>query len=285
VTHDGRSRRSRLYGQLLGLAAVCALLGIWEGAAYWLAATNQYGSSLLPTIQHVITTSLPQIAGFTGRALTTTTEPSFRGAIEVLLTQSRFTLVRLLLGTSIGVALGITVGALMAMSRVGRAVVGPPVLVARNIPPLALVPLFVVWFGDQESGRIIYVAFVVFSMVVVNTVHAIENLDPIWVSYARTLGAGRRKIFTSVLLPGSLPEIAAGLKVVIGLSWAIVLAAEFIAAHNGLGSLLIIGETFFDVGLMIVVVIVFIAYSLVLNTAFDALTRRLARGLPQSGVE
>jgi ABC-type nitrate/sulfonate/bicarbonate transport system permease component len=280
-----RTWRSRLRGHLLGLVAVCALLGIWEGTAYWIGATHEYGSSLLPTIQYVAKHSFPQIAGFTGEALSSTTKPSYWGAVGVLLTQSKFTLVRLLLGTAMGVLLGVLVGSIMAVSRSGRAVIAPPVLVARNIPPLALVPLFVLWFGDSELGRVIYVAFVVFSMIVVSTVHAIENLDPVWIQYARTLGADRRKIFTSVLLPAALPEVAAGLKVVIGLSWAIVLAAEFIAAHNGLGSLLIIGETFFDVGLMIVVVIVFVLYSLIMNAAFDALTRYLARGMPQSGVE
>jgi ABC-type nitrate/sulfonate/bicarbonate transport system permease component len=272
---------SRIRAHLVGLLSVALLIGAWEVAAHWLAATNPNGADLLPTVEHVITKSIPETAGFSNRSLSEVSEPNYFDAALVLAQQSWITLLRLLVGSAIGVLVGVVIGSLIATTRIGRAVFEPPVLAARNIPPLALIPLFVVWFGDREEGKIIYVAFVVFSMVVINTVHAIDNVDPVLVRYARTLGAKGRKIYTTVLLPAILPELAAGLKVVIGLSWAIVLAAEFIAADNGLGSLLIIGQTFFNVGLMLVVVILFVVYSLVLNAAFDRLTRYFARGLPQ----
>jgi ABC-type nitrate/sulfonate/bicarbonate transport system permease component len=272
---------SRIRAHLVGLLSVALLIGAWEVAAHWLAATNPNGADLLPTVEHVITKSIPETAGFSNRSLSEVSEPNYFDAALVLAQQSWITLLRLLVGSAIGVLVGVVIGSLIATTRIGRAVFEPPVLAARNIPPLALIPLFVVWFGDREEGKIIYVAFVVFSMVVINTVHAIDNVDPVLVRYARTLGAKGRKIYTTVLLPAILPELAAGLKVVIGLSWAIVLAAEFIAADNGLGSLLIIGQTFFNVGLMLVVVILFVVYSLVLNAVFDRLTRYFARGLPQ----
>jgi ABC-type nitrate/sulfonate/bicarbonate transport system permease component len=276
-----RTRRSRIGGHLMGLLSVVVLIGAWEIAAHWLAATNPNGSELLPTVEHVLTTSIPETAGFQSRSLSEVADPNYLDAAVVLAQQSWVTLLRLLSGSAIGVLLGVLIGSLIATTRIGRAVFEPPVLAARNIPPLALIPLFVVWFGDREEGKVIYVAFVVFSMVVINTVHAIDNVDPVYVRYARTLGAKGRRIYTSVLLPAILPELAAGLKVVIGLSWAIVLAAEFIAADDGLGSLLIVGQTFFNVGLMLVVVILFVVYSLLMNAAFDRLTRHFARGLPQ----
>ena len=271
----GRSMRPR-WGHLWAALGVTVLLGAWEGGAYLLAATNAYGNELLPTIQHVVLISIPGMARFGSVGAGS----SVGGALGVLADNSYYTLLRLVVGTGLGIVIGVGLGMLISWNRLLRRVVEPPILIVRNVPLLILIPLFILWFGSSEVGKYIYVAFAVSVMLVVNTVQAIENVRPIYLDYARTLGAGGGRLIRTVVVPGMLPEVLAGIKVALGVSWAIVLAAEFLAATNGLGYLLIMSETFFDVGRMMVIVLVFILYSFVLNTALDRLVRRLTRWMP-----
>jgi ABC-type nitrate/sulfonate/bicarbonate transport system permease component len=270
----GSSHRKREI--LVSTLAVACVLGLWEAEAHWLAATRTYGDFLLPSIEHVFGTSIPSMAKFGGESA----QSSWTGAAGVIADHSLYTVMRLLVGTALGVAVGVGLGVLISANRLARYVLEPPILVIRNIPLLTLIPLFVLWFGTAEKGKIIYVAFAIAAMIVINTVHAIHNIQPIYSQYARTLGAGKAAIYRTVIIPSILPELLAGIKVSLGVGWAIVLAAEFLAADKGLGKLLILSQTFFDVGRMLVIVLVFIVYSLVLNGIFDAASRRLTRWAP-----
>lgn len=265
--------RERLRKVTLALTGIVTVLGIWQLAAYWVASQNEFGSDLLPTIQHVVTQSLPEMAQFGSE----TGEASYVAAFGVIAEHSAYTLARLLVGTGLGILIGVALGLAMTANRFLRAIVEPPVLVVRNIPLLALVPLFVLWFGAAETGKIVFVAYAITVMIVMNTVSAVANVRPIYIDYARTLGASRRKVYRTVILPAILPELLAGVKVALGVSWAVVLAAEFLAATAGLGKLLILSETFFDVGRMIVIVMVFMVYAVILNLLFDRLAARAGR--------
>jgi len=270
------STLSRYRKLLLSFAGIALVFGLWEAEAYWLAATYKYGSDLLPTIQHVFSISLPQMARFGSE----NAKDSFLSGIVVLLDHSRYTVLRLVVGTALGAFIGIGLGLAISINRPIRLVLEPPILLVRNIPLLALIPLFSLWFGAQEVGKIAYVAFAIAVMLVINTVQAVANVRAIYVNYARTLGASAPALYRTVIIPSILPELLAGLKVALGVSWAIVLAAEFLMANEGLGKLLILAQTFFDVGRMLVIVLVFVVYSLILNAVFDRITRVACKWLP-----
>jgi ABC-type nitrate/sulfonate/bicarbonate transport system permease component len=102
-------------------------------------------------------------------------------------------------------------------------------------------------------------------MIVINTIVAIKNVDAIYMKFALTQGANRGKVFRSVVFPAIIPELTGGIRVVIGVSWAITLAAEYLAAFSGLGRIMILSEKFAFTGRMIVIILHFMIYSMVLN--------------------
>lgn len=276
--------RWRLSVHPLQILGIVAILVLWEVAALYVARTNpERAQDLLPSIQNVFGESLPELATFYGFGMggqyggATSNYPK---AFAVLAYHSGSTILRLLAGTLLGAFLGIGVGLAMSWSLRLRSTVQPVILLLRTIPILALIPLFLAWFGGREIGNITYIAFAVFSMLVINTIEAVRNVPAIYMDYAATMGASRLQAFRTVILPAIVPELAGGLRVVLGLSWAITLAAEYLFAQSGLGRIMILSERFLYTGRMIVVVILFMVFSVVLNTLFRQVSRRLTRWQP-----
>jgi ABC-type nitrate/sulfonate/bicarbonate transport system permease component len=108
----------------------------------------------------------------------------------------------------------------------------------------------------------------------------VRNVPPIYDQLALTLGASRWQIFRTVTLPAIVPELVGGIRVVLGLSWAITLAAEYLVVESGLGRIMLLSERFIFMGRMIVVVFLFMLYSMVLNALVLRLTRYLTRWMP-----
>ena len=92
--------------------------------------------------------------------------------------------------------------------------------------------MFLSWFGRAHVGSIAFVAFAVFSILFINTIEAIRNVDPIARVLAQTPGASRARVYRTVVVPAVVPELVGGMRVVLGLAWAILLAAEFLAASR-----------------------------------------------------
>jgi ABC-type nitrate/sulfonate/bicarbonate transport system permease component len=221
----------------------------------------------MPSPVMVFKESFPELATFYGVGMGGQygEQSSYFTALLVIGYHSMITIGRLLGGVTIGIALGIGVGLLLGWSKHFRWLFELPILILRAIPALALIPLFLIWFGGTEIGNIFYIAFIVFSMIVINTIVAIKNVDAIYMKFALTQGANRGKVFRSVVFPAIIPELTGGIRVVIGVSWAITLAAEYLAAFSGLGRIMILSEKFAFTGRMIVIILFFMIYSKVLN--------------------
>ena len=121
-----------------------------------------------------------------------------------------------------------------------RQVFEAPFPILRVMPLFALLPMFLSWFGCAHAGSIAFVAFAVFSMLFINTIEAIRNVDPIARVLAQTPGASRARVYRTVVVPAVVPELVGGMRVVLGLAWAILLAAEFLAAQSGIGRIMIL---------------------------------------------
>lgn len=270
----------------LYLVGIVVPLLIWEGAAWWVKLANpERADTILPSIEFVLTDALPKMATFYGMGGVGTeygAASDYGLAFIVLAYHSAFTILRLLAGVALGAAVGIGTGLLLGWSAHLRAFLQPPLLVVRTVPLLALVPLFLVWFGDAEQGKILFIAFAVFSMLLVNTIEAVRNVPPIYQHYALTQGASRGQVFRTVVLPAIVPELVGGIRVSLGLAWAITLAAEYISAQTGLGRILILSERFIFTGKMVVIVVIFMVYSVALNGLFLQLSRRLTRWMPSA---
>ncbi len=144
--------------------------------------------------------------------------------------------VRVMWGFLAAMVIGIPFGLLMAVSRTAKAICFPPFEILRPIPPLAWVPAAIIFWPTQELS-ITFVTFLgAFFTVVINTVGGAEQIDRRFLLAARSMGASKKTIFRRILLPATLPSIATGAVVGMGITWQVVVAAEMISGGGQGGS-------------------------------------------------
>lgn len=184
-------------------------------------------------------------------------------------------LMRVIAGASAGVALGLALGLVAGFSSLGEDLVDKPMQMLRTIPFTALVPLLILWFGIDETPKIILVALGVMVPVYINTFGGIRNVDMKLVEVARIARMNRLQIATRILLPAALPNILIGLRFALGLGWIAVIVAETVGANSGIGFLLTSARQFVRADIMLVCVCLYAT----LGLATDYLVRRLEHKL------
>lgn len=262
--------------RLLGLAVVLLLFIAWWAASAYVAAHAARPDILLPSPIDVVG-AIPRLAVFAAPG----TELTYRNALGVIAYHSAVSMATLLGGLLIGCAIGIGLALLLGWNRRLRLVFEGPLLLIRIIPLLSLLPLFLSWFGGTRTGAVSFVAFAVASMVFVNALEAIRNVSPLVQTYARTLGASASDVYRTVVVPAMVPELVGGLRVVLGLAWAILLAAEFLAAQSGLGRILILAQQYLDTSRMILIVILIMIYTYIFDRVLAFIARSLTRWVPR----
>jgi sulfonate transport system permease protein len=145
---------------------------------------------------------------------------------------------RVLIGFAGGAALGMLLGAAVALSRRIDAILDPTLQALRAIPSLAWVPLLLLWLGIDEAPKLVLIAIGAFFPVYMGTVAGIGGVDRKLVEVGRLYRLGRATLLRRVLLPAALPSVMTGLRNGLGLAWMFMVAAELIAASRGLGYLL-----------------------------------------------
>jgi ABC-type nitrate/sulfonate/bicarbonate transport system permease component len=260
----------------LKIASVLLLLAAWSLGSVALGDGSGRAGPLMPGPWDVV-------RDFNGLSVLRGPEAdnTFGNALYVLVHHTLISARRLALGLLIGSAAGIGIGLLFGWSARVRALAEGPLLLLRTIPLLGLIPLFLTWFGGTDLGIVTFIAFAVFSMLLINTIEAIRNVPPVTTSYARTLGASELTVYRTVVLPAIVPELAGGVRVVIGLSWAILLAGEFLGAQSGIGRILILAEQYSYTSRMVLIVLLIMAYTFLLDRGFARLTRSLTRWVPR----
>lgn len=161
------------------------------------------------------------------------------------------TLERVAIGFLTGAVLAIGIGLPTGYFRVIRDVVEPVVELLRPIPPLAMLPLFLVWVGIGETSKVGFITYATFFPMFLTTVHAVGQMDPLLVRAAQSLGARPSQLFFRVILPAALPDILTGVRLGIALSFFVIVISEFIGAEQGLGFLINDGRSFFLVPQML----------------------------------
>ena len=143
-----------------------------------------------------------------------------------------------LLGFGAAVCVGVPLGLAMGWSRSVEAFVNPTFLLIRPIPPLAWIPLAIVWLGLGDAAKILVMWFAAFVPVVINSYAGVRAIEPHLAEAARTLGVKRWMFVREVLIPGALPMIFTGLRLSLQACWTTLVAAELIGAIAGLGHVL-----------------------------------------------
>ena len=187
------------------------------------------------------------------------------------------TLERVAMGFSTGAVLAIGIGLPTGHFRVVRNLVEPVVELLRPIPPLAMLPLFIVWVGIGETSKVGFITYATFFPMFLTTVHAVSRMDPLLVRAAQSLGATPRQLFFRVILPAALPDILTSLRLGIALSFFVIVISEFIGAEQGLGFLINDGRSFFLVPQMLGAAVLLGLFGFAGNAAVRLAERRLLR--------
>jgi NitT/TauT family transport system permease protein/sulfonate transport system permease protein len=193
----------------------------------------------------------------------------FRSALALAKTGELYehihsSVVRIVTGYMLGSALGIAAGVLLGRSAFLEAFVGPILQMARAIPPLALVPLIIFWFGISEGAKIALIAWATFFPVWINTLLGVKGANPLYIRAGRSLGASRLVLLRKVVIPAALAQIFAGMRVALSMSFTVLVAAELAGALAGLGYLIQMSALSFRidnifVGIVILAVLGFLA--------------------------
>ena len=144
-------------------------------------------------------------------------------------------LYRVVLGFAIGAGLALPLGLLMGTSARIYAWMNLMVQIIRPIPPIAYIPVAMLWFGLGNPPAVFLIAIGAFFPVLMNTIAGVRQVDGIYLRAARNLGASQRTLFVRVILPASVPYILSGVRIGIGTAFIVVIVAEMIAVNNGLG--------------------------------------------------
>lgn len=143
-----------------------------------------------------------------------------------------------LYGFIAAVAVGVPLGLLMGWSRKAEALLNPAFLLLRPIPPLAWIPLAIVWLGLDDGSKVLVIWFAAFVPSVINSYAGVRNIEPTLIEAARTLGIPRWVLVREVLVPGAAPMIFTGLRLSLQACWTTLVAGELIGAIAGLGHVL-----------------------------------------------
>jgi NitT/TauT family transport system permease protein len=160
---------------------------------------------------------------------------------EKLFGHMAISLLRILVGTGIALGLAIPLGILMGWFEDLDAVMTPIFEILRPIPPIAWIPLAILWFGIGLASKVFIIATGVFFPTLVNTYLGVKFTDPLLIKAAQTLGAKDKNILWEVIVPASIPLIVAGVRIGVGLGMMCLVAAEMVAASSGLGYLIMLG--------------------------------------------
>jgi ABC-type nitrate/sulfonate/bicarbonate transport system permease component len=184
---------------------------------------------------------------------------------------------RVLQGFAIAAFLGVGLGMAVGRSRLLENLIDPMLELLRPIPPLAFLPMMVLWFGIGEASKIAFIAYAAFFPIFTTTLEGIKYVDPLLLRAASSLGASQRDLFRYVVLPAAMPGIITGLRLGFGLSFFVIVAAEFIAADSGLGYLINDARTFFLVSQMLLGAAVIGLIGFTFNRLLRLLEARLLR--------
>lgn len=184
-------------------------------------------------------------------------------------------LLRVLTGFIIGTALAIPVGFVMGWYATVRSLIEPWIQFFRMIPPLAIIPLAIVLFGIGEEPKILVIFLAAFLSCVVSTFQGVVNVDKTLINAARVLGAGDGTIFARIIVPASFPFILVGMRIGLGASWATLVAAELIAAQNGIGHRMQQAQLYYDLPTIFLGLIVIGVLGLAMDRILLAVEKKL----------
>ena len=273
-----RQRVPRLNGRrwtdsLAGLVVPLLALAVWQ----WVASHGWVNPQLLPAplaVWNKWVDYLLPLAPYAGGGAGDWLAWAVSGELPLDIAASLY---RVAVGFAVGAGLALPLGLAMGTSPVVHAWMNPLVQVLRPIPPIAYIPLAILWFGLGDPPAVFLIALGAFFPVLMNTVAGVRQVDGIHLRAARNLGAGRVTMFVRVILPAAMPFILAGVRIGIGTAFIVVIVSEMIAVNDGLGYRILEAREYFWSDKIIAGMISIGLLGLAIDLGMSRLTRYLLR--------
>jgi len=182
---------------------------------------------------------------------------------------------RLAVGTTMGVSIGIGVGVLIGLFSLIRAGLIPLVAALFPIPKIALLPLFVIWFGIDEGSKYALIALGTFTPTVVSTYGAVDNVDRTLIRMGQSFGLSWFSIVRKIVLPGALPGILSGLRVSVAIGIILLVAAEMLGAQYGIGAYILEAGSLYDLERLFAGVVILSALGVITSGLIGWVERRV----------
>ena len=245
------------YVTWVSIATFLALIALW-----WLAAHFEVVSPIFLPPPEAVLAKLVSVwlTGFEGATL-----PQHLVA----------SLARVLAALAAASVIGIALGFAISLNETARGMFEPVIEFYRPIPPLAYLPLIVIWCGIGELSKVLLIYLAIFAPIAIATATGVRTVDPAKLRAAQSLGATRAQLIRHVILPSALPDILTGVRIGLGVGWSTLVAAELIAATSGLGFMVQSAAQFLvtDVVVLGILVIALIAFAM--EMGLRALQRKL----------
>ncbi|MFT3828170.1 MAG: ABC transporter permease [Opitutaceae bacterium] len=180
-------------------------------------------------------------------------------------------------GFTFGAIIGISLGAICGYSKLFERFFGPTFDAIRQIPPIAVLSLLVLWFGIGDAAKVILIAKAVFFPVFLNTLQGIRGVQKEYVEVGHVLQLTRWQFARKIIIPGALPSILTGIRFGAGLSWSLVVFAETLSGHKGLGYLIWRAQELLFINQLFIAVLFITALGLTQDRLIRLLERRLLR--------
>jgi len=188
-------------------------------------------------------------------------------------------------GFALGGAIGFIFGLLTGVSDTASRLFNGSFQMIRNVPHLALIPLFILWFGIDERAKLYLVALGVFFPIYLNTYHGARTVDAGLIEMGRVYGLTRAELFRQVIFPGALPSILVGVRFALGIMWLTLIVAETIAASSGIGYMTMNAREFLQTDVVVLGILIYASLRKLADLATVWLERRCLSWHPAYAIQ
>jgi taurine transport system permease protein len=251
------SRRRGRGTAIISAATLASLLGLW-------LLTTRYGLAS-PLF-------LPSPAEVAAQFVAVAKEGYANGT---LIDHVFASLGRIGVALAFGIGLGVPIGLIMGLNRWAKGILGVPIDIYWGLPPLAYLPLLIIWLGIGEASKILLLSLSAFAPICYAAQAGVRSVPQERINAARSLGATTVQVFTSIVLPSALPEILTGLRIAIGATLSTLVAAELIAAQSGVGYMIMSAANFLATDVVFVGLIIIAIFAFVFTAGMRWLEHRL----------
>lgn len=182
---------------------------------------------------------------------------------------------RIGIALSLAILTAIPLGIAIGRNRIARGILDPLIEFYRPIPPLAYLPLIVIWCGIGEFSKVLLIYLAIFAPIAIATATGVRTVDPARLRAAQSLGASRAQLVRHVILPSALPDILTGVRIGLGVGWSTLVAAELIAATSGLGFMVQSAAQFLVTDVVVLGILIIAVVAFALELGLRALQRKL----------